>query len=463
MKRALLYFFLLPFVIVSCNNIPEKDDEKSAKKIPVSELVSKVKHPEWSKNATIYEVNLRQFTPEGTISAFLKHIPRLKNMGIDILWIMPVHTIGKENRKGTLGSYYSVKDYIAVNPEFGSMQDFDMMVKLAHDLGMKIIIDWVANHTAWDHAWVKNHPEYYDLDSTGVMYSPFGWEDVVQLNYENKELWEAMTGELEFWVREADIDGFRCDVAGMVPTAFWDQARTVLDKIKPVFMLAEAEKAELLVEAFDMDYGWHFHHLSNLIARGDTTADVVARYFKELKAIKPSGAFKMNFTTNHDENSWNGTVYERYGEGYKTFSVLMATVPGMPLLYTGQEAALAKRFEFFEKDFIDWKNYPLEDFYRKLLLLKKRNSAIWNGDFGGEYVPVKTSNDENVVAFIRSKGDNKVFVIINLSNVAQIVKLKGDLFAGEYKELFGKESVTFIKNHELSLEAWDYRVYEKLL
>lgn len=463
MKKTFILLLVLAAMVAGCNSDPDKKEEKATStnqesNLPDS-LVSKVVHPEWSKNANIYEVNLRQYTPEGTIAGFTKHMPRLKNMGVDILWIMPVHPIGKIHRKGTLGSYYSVQNYTAVNPEFGSMAEFKNMVKLAHELGMKVIIDWVANHTAWDHPWVTEHPEFYDLDSTGKMYAPFGWEDVVQLDYDNKALWDAMIGEMEFWVRDAGIDGFRCDVAGMVPTDFWNQARTSLDKIKPVFMLAEAEKPELLLHAFDMDYGWHFHHLSNLIAKGDTSAAVVAKYFAELKYKKPLGAYKMNFTTNHDENSWNGTVYERYGEGYKAFAVLMATVPGMPLIYTGQESGTDHAFEFFERDPVNWNGYPLEDFYRTLLNLKKRNQELWNGNFGGEYEPVETTNDQHVVAFTRTKDQQKVFAIINLSAQEVEITLKGDSYTGEYTDAFKNKKVTFIKDHQLKLGAWDYRVY----
>jgi len=230
MKKALLLFAIIAVVFAACNSSTEKQDKKNNSSQSDTASRSNFIHPEWTKNTNIYEVNLRQFSAEGNLKVFTRNLPRLKNMGVDILWLMPIHPIGKENRKGTLGSYYSVQDYVAVNPEFGNLNEFKTMVNLAHDLGMKVIIDWVANHTSWDHKWVKDHPEYYDLDSTGQMYAPFGWSDVVQLDYENKDLWKTMIGELEFWVREANIDGYRCDVAGMMPTAFWDEARISLDK-----------------------------------------------------------------------------------------------------------------------------------------------------------------------------------------------------------------------------------------
>jgi len=252
MKKLSFYLVFLACITLGCQNQTSQKNEPANQKL---ENISHVVHPEWSKNANIYEVNLRQFTKEGSITAFLKEIPRLKNMGVDILWMMPIHPIGIKNRKGTLGSYYSVKDYTAVNPELGYFDEFKSMVQLAHELDMHVIIDWVANHTSWDHAWVDEHPDWYAKDSTGNMFAPFDWSDVVQLDYNNHELRKAMIEALGFWVKEADIDGYRCDVAGMVPTEFWDTARAALEKIKPVFMLAEAEKEELLIDAFDMDYG----------------------------------------------------------------------------------------------------------------------------------------------------------------------------------------------------------------
>ncbi len=460
MKKSIRTIVALAILFVGCVNTSDEQGKKGQTK-KSKNLVSKVKHPEWSKNANIYEVNLRQFTDEGTIIAFLEQMPRLRNMGVDILWFMPIYPIGEKNRKGTLGSYYSVQDYEAVNHEFGYIDEFTKMVELAHILGMKVIIDWVANHSAWDHAWVTEHPEWYDKDSDGKMYSPFGWSDVVQLDYENQDLRRAMIEAMKYWLVEADIDGFRCDVAGLVPTEFWDAARAELNKIKPVFMLAEAEKDELLINAFDMDYGWDLHHISNLIARGDTTANALEGYFINQKMYFPKGAYKMNFTSNHDENSWNGTVYERYGKGYKTFAVLMATVPGMPLIYTGQESGLDKRLEFFEKDIVEWADYSLQDFYRILLNTKKANKALWNGDFGGELNRVKTNNDEAVFIFTRQKEDDAIFVILNLTGTKQNITLPGNDYIGTFSNIFDGEKVTFIEGHQLLLDPWEFRVYER--
>ena len=459
LRSSWVLILLIAIISISCQN--QNSEKKAETNDPDDGLVSHVVHPEWSKKANIYEVNLRQYTEDGSIRAFMREIPRLRNMGVDILWLMPIQPIGIKNRKGSLGSYYSVQNYTELNREFGYMDEFISMVDLAHQLGMHVIIDWVANHTAWDHAWVEEHPDWYAKDSTGNMFSPFDWSDVVQLDYDNPQLRETMIGELEFWIKETNIDGFRCDVAGMVPTEFWDAARTSLDKIKPVFMLAEAEKEELLINAFDMDYGWNFHHISNKIAKQEANANDLESYFTNLDTTFPAGAYRMNFTSNHDENSWNGTVHERYGDAYKTFAVLMATVPGMPLIYTGQEAALNKRLEFFEKDLVDWADYPLEKFYRTMLNLKKRNQALWNGDFGGRLVRIKTDQPESVFAFIREKDNYRVLVILNLSETLLKITLSDDTFTGEYSQPFGGENTWLADGTELELSPWEYMVFEQ--
>ncbi len=449
MKKLFPALFILLIILTGCKSSDRGDTAPE----------SRVVHPEWSLSANIYEVNVRQFTDDGTLRSFLRHVPRLRRMGVDILWFMPIQPIGEENRKGPLGSYYSIKDYKEVNPEFGTFDDFLTVVSLAHDLGMKVILDWVANHTAWDHAWVTRHPEWYAKDKNGNMFYPADWEDVVQLDYNNKEMRAAMLDAMKFWVTQADIDGFRCDVAAMVPTDFWDNARKELDKIKPVFMLAEADEAELLINAFDMDYGWKLHHITNDIARKKANANDIQLYFDELEKRFPRGAYRMNFTSNHDENSWNGTVFERYGDGAQAFAVLMATLPGMPLIYTGQEAALDKRLEFFDRDPVDWKDLQLKDFYRTLNLLKRNNSALWNGDFGGALQRIATTDNEAVYAFTRTKDDNVVMVVLNLTDQPVEIELTGDDYAGTYVNVFTREKISFTGNNKMDLAPWDYYVY----
>jgi cyclomaltodextrinase / maltogenic alpha-amylase / neopullulanase len=422
---------------------------------------SEVKHTDWAKNAVIYEVNIRQFSKEGTFKAFERDLPRLKDMGIDILWIMPVHPIGIKERKGKLGSYYSVRDYKAINPEFGNMDDFKHLVKATHELGMKLIIDWVPNHSSLDNVLVKNHPEYFLKDSTGKFVSPFDWTDVIRLDYKNPGMRRYMIETMQWWLTETDIDGFRCDVAHMIPTSFWDELRPELDKVKPVFMLAEADIPEQQNKGFDMSYDWKFHHIMNEIAKGKKKATEIMKHFIWVDSVYPSNSYLMQFTSNHDENSWNGTEYERLGEGVQTFAVLAATMPDMLLIYNGQESAFNRRLKFFEKDSITWGKYPLTSFYKTLIGLKKSNKAIWNGEEGGKLQPVKTNRDSSVFAFVREKENQKVLVILNLSAKEMDIKLNLSVLAGDYVELFTQKSVTFNDKEKLFLKPWEYLVYVK--
>lgn len=454
-RKFYLLLMLLPVTgilfLISCNNQNKQKAEES------ETTESFVKHPDWSKNANIYEVNIRQYTKEGTFKAFEKHLPRLKEMGVDILWLMPIFPIGEKNRKGTMGSYYAVKDYMAVNPEFGTMEDFKDLVKKAHDMGFKVILDWVANHTAWDNQMIYEHPDWYTEDSTGKMVSPYDWTDVADLNYDSQGLRDYMMEALKFWVEQADIDGYRCDVAGMVPTDFWDRAREQLDNIKPVFMLAEAEQVDHHEKAFDMSYAWELHHIMNQIAKGEKNANDIEIYMEKQDTLYPANAYRMIFITNHDENSWNGTVNERMGEGAKAFAVLTYTLPGMPLIYSGQEVGLDKRLEFFEKDEIDWDfDSSLVKFYTNLNHLKSENKALWNGEYGGELKRIKTSDDESVFAFIREKEGNQIFVITNLTDKPVSVTLFGKDYSGIYIDVFSGEEKIFGNNAELEIKPWGF-------
>ncbi len=458
MKNSILHFSVLPFTMIALLICCEQP------KTPQTETLTPsghVKNPSWSANANIYEVNIRQYTKEGTFNAFRNHLPRLKAMGVNILWLMPVTPIGELNRKGTLGSYYSVKDYMAVNPEFGTLQDFKELVAEAHKLGMYVILDWVANHTAWDNHLVSDKPEWYTKDSLGNMISPFDWSDVVDLNYDVPELWEYMINALKFWVQETDIDGYRCDVAFLVPTEFWNRARKELEIIKPVFMLAEAEEPVLHEQAFDMSYAWGMHHVMNRIAKGENNANHIDSMVVATMEKFPREAYMMQFTSNHDENSWAGTEYTRLGDGVQTFAVLSATIPGMPLVYSGQEAAMDKMLEFFEKDEIDWTEIPLENFYRELFMLKHNNPSLWNGIHGGSYTRVHTGADDKIYAFMREKDHARVFTILNLSSTAVETVLEGDLFKGKYSTVFSNEQINFRRNEHVSMQPWEYRIYYK--
>jgi len=452
--ELLIILPILILVILAACSGPKK--EAPLKKAP---LQSFVVHPEWSRNATIYEVNIRQYTPEGTFKAFLEHIPRLKKMGVDILWLMPINPIGEKNRKGSLGSYYSIRDYKGINPEFGTLEDFKQLVSQAHQEGMKVIIDWVANHTSWDNSWITEHPDWFTKDSLGNMVSPYDWTDVVQLDYSKKEVWNGMLDVLKYWIREADIDGYRCDVAWKVPVDFWDFVRTELDRVKPVFMLAEAEGPQYHTRAFDMTYAWELHHLLNSIARGKKNVRTLDSLLIKQDTLYPEDAYRMLFTSNHDENSHKGTEFERLGEGSICMAVLTATLPGMPLVYSGQESAFNKRLRFYDKDTIDWKDYRLEPFYRKLFDLKHAYQPLWNGSWGGKLERINTSADTAVFAFIREKEGDRVFVLANLSDKVQEGKLKGTSFSGRYKEWFIEEEAAFKKGNVIRLKPWEYKVY----
>jgi 1,4-alpha-glucan branching enzyme len=417
-------------------------------------------HPEWSKNAVIYEVNVRQYTPEGTFKAFEQHLPRLKAMGVDILWLMPVNPVGIKNRKGTLGSYYSVKDYLGINPEYGTLDDFKALVKKVHELGMHVIIDWVANHTSWDNNLVTEHPDWYTHDSTGKIVPPVpDWTDVADLNYDKKELRDYMTNALIYWVKEADVDGFRCDVAGMVPVDFWNGAVPKIRAVKTVFMLAEEETPGMHDTAFDMTYSWNVYHLMNEIAKGKKTADFLDSILIKEWSRFPPDAYRMRFTSNHDENSWNGTENERLGDAAMTFAVLCYTIPGMPLIYSGQESAFNRRLKFFDKDLIDWGTFPLAGFYTSLNKLKKENPALANGSAGGAMIKLVSDNDKNVYSFLRKKDNNTVLAIFNLSSAEQRATLKGKTYAGEYKSLFENKNMHIDGSLAVDLKPWEFRVY----
>lgn len=410
-----------------------------------------VNHPDWSRQAVIYEVNTRQFTPEGTFDAMSEHLPRLKDLGVDILWFMPIHPISELNRKGGLGSYYAVRDYKGVNPEFGDLDSFRSLVDKAHAQGMKVIIDWVPNHTGCDNAWVTEHPDWFKLDENGKMYGPFDWTDVYQLDYDNKDMRKAMIDAMKFWITDAGIDGFRCDVAGRVPVDFWNECRAELEKAKgegQLFMLAEAPDAPLLEHAFDMDYNWPMKDLQNAVAatRGEyryvapgadkpaelpvKNADDIIALVNEQAQTYPEGSYMMNMITNHDLNSWEGTEYERYGKYLPAMTVLTYVLPGMPLIYTGQEVALDRALEFFFRD-------PVGEFaslnqpasrgsrttamYKVLNDLKHRYPQLAAGQQNIDFA--KVADPENQLLIIRSLPDEdaSIFCAINFGTTAMTI------------------------------------------
>ncbi len=433
--------------------------EATGKKTFVSEVI----HPDWSKNVTLYEINVRQYTEEGTFNAFAEHLSRLRELGVDVLWFMPVHPIGIENRKGELGSYYSAMDYKDVNPEFGSMDDFLSMMEKAHEMGMYVLLDWVPNHTSWDHPWAGDHPDWYMKDEEGRFIPPIGtdWTDVIQLDWSNGEMQDAMLDALIFWV-ELGVDGFRVDHPHKTPKEFWERARVELEKIKPVLMLAENEEQTYFLEkGFDMNYAWEQHHLMNEVARGKKNVKSIRKYFLKEDSIYPYNVYRMRFLSNHDENSWQGTIEERMGEAHEAMAVFIFTMPGVPLVYNGQEACLDKRLEFFTRDPIEWKECDKTELYKTLIRLKKENTALWNGEFGGTMQEIKTSRSKAVFAFSREKDGNRVITMLNLSKKKLKIKPEFRGLEGEYLDVFNGRSVHLPLTDSLKLDAWDYLVLKK--
>ena len=409
----------------------------------------------WADGANIYEVNIRQYTAEGNFKAFAEHLPRLKDMGVKILWLMPVTPISIENRQGTLGSYYACSSYTSINPEFGTMDDFKDLVKQVHALDMKIIIDWVANHTGCDHYWTKEHPEYYLKDDKGNFTERNGWNDVIDLNFGNDDMRNAMIEAMKFWVDECNIDGFRCDMAHLVPLDFWKKTRKKCDKIKSLFWLAECDEPDYL-EVFDISYAWNWMHISGKLVKGEATLYSMMNVLYAYPSKYPS---KLFFTSNHDENSWNGTEYEKYGPAAKAFAIFSATWQGLFLLYSGQELPNTKRLHFFDKDEIAWgaESPALHGFYKTLLSLRTNNKALHgNADF----FLLSASDSDNMLAYMYKKGKSTVFVLINFSPDGQKkIMLTHPALKGKFKNIFSGLEYSFAETQEFELQEWEAIVY----
>ncbi|HEX4373646.1 MAG TPA: alpha-amylase family glycosyl hydrolase [Puia sp.] len=416
---------------------------------------------DWSYNTNIYEVNLRQYTTEGSFDAFARSLPRLRDMGIEILWFMPVTPISIEKRKGTLGSYYACSDYTNTNPEFGTVDDFKNLVNAAQKLGFKIIIDWVANHTGWDHRWTREHPDYYVKDINGNFTERNGWDDVIDLNYDNPELRKAVIAAMKFWVDECGIDGFRCDMAHLVPLDFWVEARTELDKIKKLFWLAECEVVDYH-QAFDATYTWRWMHKTEEFARHQTDVNGLWDLLMQYDNDFPQNAFRAYFTSNHDENSWNGTEYEKYGPAAKNLAVFCCTWNGLPLIYSGQEMPNYKRLKFFDKDAIEWSgNYELHDLYKTLLDLRKQNAALRAGDNNVVTHRLQTNANDKVFSFLRKNGNNEVLVILNFSSEQIAVEIQDEKILGDYQNVFDNSLINFNEIRSVNILEWGFFVFAK--
>jgi glycosidase len=411
---------------------------------------------DWIPATNIYEVNVRQYTREGTFNAFAQHLPRLKEMGIETLWLMPITPISEKEKKGAMGSYYACSDYVSINPEFGSLQDFKNLVAHAHKLGMKVIIDWVANHTGWDHVWTELHPDWFEKEASGEFKKASGMDDIIELDFNNREMRAAMINAMKFWVRKCGIDGFRCDLAFWVPLDFWMEAIPQVNELKPLFWLAEADPLDhpAYMQVFDAAYTWTWMHCTADWRKHQLPLNVLEVV---LSQYEKAPGIKAWFTSNHDENSWNGTEYEKYGDAAKVLAVHSCTWPGIPLVYSGQELPNRKRLKFFDKDVIEWKkNCELDEFYQRLLHLRRDNPAL---NANSDVFRLHTSMDANVFAYLRKKEAHEVLVILNLSGNTVRFDILEKWLQGNFRELFRHEENDFSVNRNFEMKEWEWRVF----
>jgi len=418
-------------------------------------------HPKWSYSTNIYEVNLRQYTLEGTFEAFSQSLPRLKDMGVKTLWFMPITPISKKDRLGELGSYYAVQNYTDTNPEFGTLEDFKKLVTKAHDMGFKIILDFVADHTGNDHAWITEHPEFYNYEENNELLHPHGWSDVSKLNFDVPELWESVIDAMKFWVKEYDIDGYRCDMAHLVPLDFWEQAKKKLSKYKDnLFWLGECE-VPAYHKVFDATYTWRWMHASEEFYHNRMNLQSLITVLYKSVTEFPCNAFRTYFTSNHDENSWNGTEFEKYGDAAQLFAVFSATWNGIPMIYSGQELPNKKRLRFFEKDVIEWQDkFELHDFYKTLLTLHSTNKSLRAGDTEVLTQIISHPDDHQVFSYLRKHETDEVLVILNCCGEGMNFQVKN--VKGVFRNVFGGDDINFDSNGNVYINAWGYLVFEKI-
>lgn len=422
------------------------------------------RHPEWAYNSVIYELNIRQFSQEGNFAAVCRQLKRLKGLGVDIIWLMPIFPIGEQRRKGSLGSYYSIRDYRGINPEFGTLDNFKELLFQAHTLGLKVILDWVPNHTSRDAVWVQEHPDWYEYDEQrGEIATPFDWTDTAKLDYSNQEMREEMLESMKYWLRDIGVDGFRVDMAMLVPIDFWNYVTPELEKINPdLFMLAEAEGPEFHNGAFDASYAWDMHHLIVKIASGEANVDSLRERIKYEALTFPCQAFRMQFTSNHDENSWSDSEFVRLGAAAKQMAVLTFILPGIPLIYNGQEVASNKKLEFFDKDLIQW-NEPNDytQLYEVLCALRHSNPALRSGELGGDLWSIDNSEPWRIFSVKRRVGNHIVIALFNMSNTEANVCFYDTDFNGEYRQLESPIKAVLNSDTNFYMPANSYFIYYK--
>ena len=425
------------------------------------------KNPEWSYSAVLYEMNVRQLTEQGTLSAAAERLTFLRSVGVDAIWLMPIYPIGVEGRKGTLGSYYSIRDYKGVNPEFGTEEDLRHFIRTAHALGLKVLLDWVANHTARDARWITERPaDWYERDDAGVAKVPWDWTDTAKLNYANHDVWRGQIEAMRYWVEEFDVDGFRCDMAMLVPIEFWQEAAEELHRIKPdVFMLAEAEEDNLFDRAFNASYQWNIHHIMCDIAKGARRIWDLRSAMHSERAKYPREAMRLSFTSNHDENSWSGSHQARFGAALDVMTAMTFLMPStMPLIYTGQEVGYDHSFEFFERDAIPASAYVenrTTELYRRLSALKHREVALAAGERGGEVIEIENNAKDCMMTFVRERGGSRVVAIVNLSPYTIHADFRTGIYAGKYVDALTGERVMLDDHVERDIAPWQYHILVK--
>ena len=425
------------------------------------------KNPEWSYSAILYEMNIRQFTTEGTFRAASERLPFLRSIGVDAIWLMPIYPIGEEDRKGSLGSYYSIRDYKGVNPEFGSEADLRDFITKAHALGIKILFDWVANHTARDARWISERPvDWYERDSEGRAKVPWDWSDTAKLNYANREVWRGQIDAMRYWVEQFGIDGFRCDMAMLVPIEFWQEASAELHSIKSdIFMLAEAEEDNLFEGAFNMSYQWNIHHIMCDIAKGARRVWDLRNAMHAERQRYPREAMRLSFTSNHDENSWSGSEQSRFGRALEVMTAMTFLMPStMPLIYTGQEVGYDHSFAFFARDPIPealYKEGYATELYRRLADLKHSQRALDSGERGGDVIEIENNAKDCMMTFVREVADSRVVAIVNLSPYTIHADFRTGIYAGKYRDAISGERVVLDEHVERDIAPWHYQILVK--
>ena len=424
-----------------------------------------MRHPQWSYSAVLYEMNVRQLTKEGTLIAAAAELPRLRQMGVDVIWLMPVYPIGQVARKGSMGSYYSVADYCGINSQIGTFEDFDTFVATAHSLGLKVILDWVANHTSRDAKWLTEKPlDWYRRDSNGEALVPWDWSDTAQLNYDNREVWQGQIDAMKFWVTEHNIDGFRCDMAMLVPIEFWQVVRFNLQHIKPdIFLLAEAEEDNIFQNAFDACYSWRLHHAMCDVAQGNSRVWRLREIIHADRRRFPKWSMRMTFTSNHDENSWSGSEFSRFGASLEPMAALTFLLPNsLPLIYTGQEFGYDHSFSFFERDAMpQMEANSYTDFYTKLCSIYHNHKALRSADEGAELIEIINNAPDCLLTFVRECDVDRVVVIANLSPYTVFGDFNTGIYAGEYTDAMTGQPTTLYEHMWGDIAPWSYKILIK--